>query len=209
MDNLNQVQQWLDYTKSISEYRLAIRANVRRLWLGEETIFAFYDGMNAAITRHLTRAWAEGAAVCGIAENELTADERKAREDFINGQFTFLPGFADAIEANSKAAGGKLGPLFDRADRWVSQYDKAKSNAKAMACGDRKAKFILGPTEKHCRTCSGLNGRVYRYSVWVANGAVPPKNANFECGAASYCDCRLEDTNDSITPGPFPRGLLR
>lgn len=208
MDNLKEVEGWLDHTKSISDFRLSIRAAVRGLWNGEFTAFTFVDSMRAAIERNLRKAWNEGAADCGIQADELSDKEISAREELINSQFSYLIGFARDIEENSRASKGLLGPHLDRAERWIAQYDKAFRNGKAMACGDRKARFVLGPTEKHCRTCSGLNGRVYRYSTWVANNAVPPRNARFECGGASRCDCRLEDTTEPITKGSFPKGLL-
>jgi hypothetical protein len=208
MQNLKQIQQWLDQTKSIADYRQSIRAAIYALWSGQSNYFNFTDDMVGILTRQLRIAWREGAAVCGIASDELSAVEIAARDELINSQFPYLAGFAGAIEEGSKANGGKLGPLLERGELWVRQYDKAYKNAQAMACRDKKARFVLGPTEKHCRTCFGLNGRVYRYSTWVQNGAVPPRNPNFECGAASHCDCRLEDTDEPMTKGPFPRRLL-
>lgn len=197
-----------DVTKSLSSMRASIRSAIRGYWTGEYTRFQFVDEMNTIISRRLTEAYELGARECGILPDELTQTERAAQQDLINGQLGYVIGLADDIEENKRDAGGRLGPLIARASRWAAQYDTAFSNGKANACGNRKAKFVLGPTEKHCRTCGGLANKVYRYSTWVENGAVPPKNARFECGSASYCECRLEDTEDRITPGPFPKGLL-
>ncbi len=201
-ERLAQVEAWLDHTKSISEFRSAVRSEVRRLWLGEVTAFSFYDGMIFAITRHLTRAWKEGAKECGVNEDEFSDSELRARENLINSQFVYLLGFADDIEENSKASGGLLSPLFDRADMWVRRYDEAKNQAKVMACGDRKLKWVRGSTANPCSDCSKLNGRVYRASVWQRYG-LRPQSHSLECGGWR-CLCTLQPTDEPMTKGKPP-----
>lgn len=201
MNDLSDVEAWLDHTKAISDYRLNVRALVRGLWRGEFSYFVFVDDMTSAITRNLRGAWAEGAAACGIREDELTSEEIAARDRLINEQFSYLLGFADAIEANSRASGGLLGPQLQRAELWINRYDEAKNRAKTMACGDQKLKWVVGPTE-HCEDCARLNGRVYRASVWDRYG-LRPQSRDLACGGWR-CQCSLVPTSEPATRGRPP-----
>lgn len=201
MDNLADVESWLDHTKAISDYRLAVRSAVRRLWLGESTVFDFFDTMNFAITRHLRIAWKEGAASCGINEDELTNQEIAARDSFINSQFPYLLGFGDSIEENNKSSGAKLEPHLQRAELWIGRYSEAREKAKTMACGDQKLQWVVGPTE-HCEDCARLNGRVYRASVWERYG-LRPQSRDLACGGWR-CQCTLVPTSEPATRGRPP-----
>jgi hypothetical protein len=186
---------------SEANYRSQLRASVRGLWKKVLSLDDFDNAIKATMNRGLTQAWMEGAAECGITEGDLSEAEKKEKDKFIQGQYDFIQGLAEAIQGSKK-----LQPMFDRVDQWVQRYPEAKANGHAMACSDKKAKFMLGPTKLHCSTCLGLAGRVYRYSVWYANNAVPPHNWNFRCRGG--CQCSLVDTSEPITKGSFPRGLL-
>lgn len=208
MNDLSDIEAWLDHTKAISDYRLAVRSAVRRLWLGESTVFDFFDTMNFSITRHLRVAWKEGAASCGINEDELTNQEIAVRDRLINEQFPYLLNFADAIEENSRASGGLLGPHLQRAELWIGRYNEAKNRAKMLACGDQKLKWVYGDTE-HCEDCLNLNGRVYRASQWERYG-LQPQSRSLAC-RGYRCQCQLVPTNEPATRGrpPSLRGPRR
>ena len=185
--------------------RMRIRSNVRSFWNGFVNYDGFYSMMMDSIRRGMTDAWREGAAECGLKMDELSAQERNQLEVMIFGQFDYITGFADAIDAGSKANGGKLAPLFARAERWINRYNEAKTQAAAKACANKKKVWKLGPTE-HCRTCAGFEGRVYRYETWSDNGALP-QSPNLECVGIN-CQCSLNDTDARVTAGRFPRRLL-
>lgn len=191
---------------AISNYRSVLRSAVRGLWGGAIDAAQFDENMRLAESRYLTEAFSAGLAEGGIKLDEITIDEQIKIGEFIQRDSTFIPGFRDAIIQNSRANGGKVSPLFQRADQWVERYTEAKALGKAMALADQKAEFVLGPTKDHCRSCTGLNGRVYRYSVWIANNAVPPHNWSFECRGG--CQCSLVPTDKPITKGKFPTSLL-
>lgn len=188
---------------SEANFRKGLRSAVRGLHSGAISEAQFKDAMQSTIQRNLSNAWQEGAADCGIAADELSDEEIKARDEFIENQYTYLAGFGEAIAEDGV---NRLRDLYSRIELWIERYPEAKANGHAMACKDQKAEFELGPTKEHCRTCVGLNGRVYRNSVWVANNAVPPHNWNFECRGG--CRCRLKSTSRPITKGRFPVGLL-
>jgi hypothetical protein len=149
-------------------------------------------------------AWTEGAAECGIQPDELTVEELTARDEFIFEQNDFATGFIDTIAAQSKANGGSLTPLLQRAEMWVNQYESAKQQSEALACADEKREWRVGRTE-HCPTCLTLNGQVRRLSFWQNN--VMPRNApnpKLICGGWN-CQCTLEKTDKPLSRGRIPR----
>lgn len=201
---------------SESAFRRGLRSAARGLWVGALSYDQAWDAMASAIRRRLSQAWAEGAARCGVAEDELTPEEQMERDRFIFTQMNYIDGFLQFVEQNAKEAGlrpedrvkllAKRGELtiYGRLEMWVNQYGSALSKGQAMACADMKAKWILGRTEKHCRTCSALNGKVKRMSFWLKS--VLPQNApnpKLEC-KGYYCDCRLEPTDEPLSKGPLP-----
>jgi hypothetical protein len=192
--------------KSLSSFQTAIRRNVRALWNGTFQRFDFIDNMRAAIEVGFRQAWAEGAAQCGVSMEELSNEEREQLERMTNSQFPFLPGFADDIIEGNQVNGGKLQPLLGRSGMWVNRYNIVKDQAGAMACANQKMKWFLGATEQHCNSCGGFAGRVYRYSTWLENGALP--RSDTLCCNGYKCGCELEPTTDKITPGPFPKSFL-
>lgn len=200
------VNEFVNQEKSLGVFGRSIRAGIRGLWLGQLSIFEFVDTMRATIERGFRVAWAEGAAQCGIEMGDLTPEEIKQLELMINSQFQYLVGFGLAIQDGSKANGGALEPLLTRGEMWVNRYNEVRIKGAAMACANLKVVWRLGKTEKHCASCLGFDGRVYRYSTWEANGALP-QSQSLGCGGWR-CDCNLEPTQNRITPGPFPRALL-
>lgn len=199
-----------------AHYRRALRAAVRGLWSGVLDYDQAFDSLISTIRRNLTRAAREGAAECGIRPEEFSAEERVALERYIFDQIGHVAGLLAWIEANSRARkDSKKAKLlqrqgeqtvYGRLEMWVNFYRTVRANIAAMACGDRKKVFRLGATKEHCKSCAGLNGRVYRYSVWQANNAIPPSRG-FECGGYN-CRCYLEDTDAPLTKGPFPGRLM-
>lgn len=162
--------------------------------------------MGIAIERGLRDAWAQGAKDAGIQPDELTVAEEFERESFINSQFFYILGFMDFVSANSKANGGKLRMAYNRAEMWINRWNEARAAAMAMASNDPKLMWVLGPTETHCRSCQGFDGKVYRASVWRANGA-QPQARNLDCHGY-HCLCGFQVTSQRITPGRFPASLL-
>ena len=158
---------------TVSSYRSALKPTVRALWLGVWTAQQFNDEFKRVIQAGLTQAWADGMEAGGISMTEQTLMERMQLRVIIASQQVFVSGFADAIIAGSKMNGGKLGPLLSRLEMWINVYPKTVDQAKARALADQKVMWFLGARKKHCGSCSGFNGRVYRRSTWAANNALP------------------------------------
>lgn len=182
-----------------STFRNSIQSSVRGLWSGVLTQSQFKSAMNSALHRHLTIAWNEGAKECGIEADELSEDESKARDSFISEQGSYVSDFGDRIKEVNKKSGGKLQPLFGRAEMWVNRYADAQNQAKVLACGNKKLTWILGATERHCRDCSGYSGKVFRATAWESVGA-RPQSSNLSCHGYR-CRCRLEVTSKRASRG--------
>jgi hypothetical protein len=191
----------------IVSFRRNLRASVRGLWTGALTKRQALSTFRAAIERAIEMAWTEGAAECGIQADELTVEELTARDEMIFEQNEFATGFIDAIADQSKANGGALTPLLQRAEMWVNRYNDAKTQGQALACADQSGQWFLGPTEKHCPSCAGFNRRVYRMSVWAANNALP-RSRCLACNGFR-CECEIKPTDKPITKGRFPRRLVK
>lgn len=190
--------------KSSDAYRRELRNNARALWNGTWSEFDFFLAMLTTIRRHFTQAFFEGAATCGITPGELTRAEMQRLEDEIMNEKQYIDGLADFISANSKAMGGLLKDVFTRVELWVNGFQRIKTLAQTLACGDLKYKWQLGPRLVHCRDCKKLNGRTYRGSVW-AKYDIYPRHWSLECRGV-HCGCGLEKTDEPVTPG-FPPKL--
>lgn len=194
---------------SLATYRTSLRAPVRGVWSG---VFSPTQGilaMRSAISRGIRDAWRAGAVECNIKPNEFTPAERNARGNFITVQWAFIRPFIDWVEENSSANGGLLRDVFGgggRLDMWVNRWNEARAQAAALACGDVKKLWVLGPTEEHCPSCGKFANRVYRNSVWLANQAMPQTQRL--CCRGFNCLCFLQTTDARITPGRFPVGAL-
>jgi hypothetical protein len=192
--------------KSIETYRANLRNAVRGLWTGDLDYFMFYDQMMLSIERGFTQAWYEGAAMYGIRPSEITDTERDALRSEIVRETNFIDGLAQGVLARSRASGGKLEPLYARAELWVAAYNRVRTLASTYAAADQKHVWNLGRAKEHCRDCARYNGKVHRMSVWRKYGAIPQ---SYELYCHGYkCTCSLSPTNAPATPGrpPSPTG---
>lgn len=191
--------------KSLATFRASIRAAVRGLWAGQTDLFDFIDMMYSAIRRGYEQAWQDGAKECGIGPRERTPEEDAALSEAIIYNQGFVVKYGDWIAGNTKADGAKLQRALDRAELWVNRYNEVKAKAQVMACQDKKLRWVLGRTERHCNTCRKLHGRVHRASVWRKMDIYPrdTRPGKLECRGFN-CDCTLIPTDEPATPGRFP-----
>jgi hypothetical protein len=194
-------------TKGESLFTRRLKSFAAALWRESVDQFEFMRIMAAEIQAGYRQAWRDGAEQCGIKFEELTQAELAELQSMINNDIGFLPGYSQYIVEHNKAEGFKLRSIQPRIQLWINGYDRVRARGHALACADQKEEWFLGATEKHCRSCFGFNGRVYRNSTWEKNGALP-KSHKLECGGY-YCDCETKPTDKRITPGRFPRSLLQ
>jgi len=196
------VVQVIKASGSEADFRLNLRAAVRGFWGGTLDFLGFLESMNGTIHRGLTNAWNEGAGMVGINPGELNDEEKNALTIEINGDLLWSFGFANTINAKSKANGGKLAPLLKRTDMWANRYQAVVSHAMAMAGRDQKLKWVWNEIKEHCPDCRKLNGRVYRASMWNKYD-LRPRMRRLNCHGYR-CGCRFEPTSDPVTPGRPP-----
>jgi hypothetical protein len=192
--------------KTEDAYRRALRQLVRGYWKGDLGAFDFLDGMAGSIERNFTKAWYEGAAKWGISVSEITETEYDRLQLEINTEITFVPDFANAVAASSKANGGQLTPLYDRIELWINSYARIVSLAGQLAATDAKGMWKYGDTVDHCASCSGYAGRIYRNSVWrkfLEPFDLLPKGKGLACGGW-LCDCSIIPTSEPVSSGRPP-----
>lgn len=186
---------------SESTFRTSLRQAVRGLWSGVITRAQFNTMMEKTLLKELSIAWNEGAKECGIELVEMTDEELKARDAFIKEQQSYISEFGAAIREVDRRDKKTIFPLFDRAKLWLNRYTDARNRGKQLACSNKKLRWVLGPTEQHCRDCSKYNGRVHRGSVW---GDIRPQSPHLACHGFR-CRCQLVPTNERATGGKPPR----
>lgn len=191
-------------------YRNGIRSAVRSLWLSASDYYQFADTMDVVVHHGLTLAYHEGAKACGILPAELSPTERAELRQAIASEVSHIDAFATVIEAGSKANGGKLAPLFAKAETWILRYKDVVNQAKVSTCGDQKLEWVwqaLGVTKNPCGTCKDkLNGKIKRASYWARVGVRPqnPPNPYLECEGWG-CLCDFRPTDAPMSKGPLPK----
>ncbi len=187
--------------KSIADYGRQLRGAVRGLWNGSIDVSSFIVNVSTALERAFEKAWTEGARTQGIEPGERTPAEQAKLDEMIFEQSGFIPGFADYVQAHLKADDFKLATAQARTPMWTNRYAEVVNTAKVMADGDKKLKWVLGPTE-HCSSCLKLSGKVKRGSFWISSG-IQPQSRSLECGGFN-CQCSLQPTTDRASAGRLP-----
>lgn len=190
-----------------TNYRSAIRADIRGLWTGVMDYFQAYEQMDLTVTGGITAAFHEGAMSLGVSPSSFSAAEKTELQRLLFVNRSYIDGLLQAVEQNSKEEGGKLGPLMSRGDVWVQRYNEAREIAKSMVEADPPMVWIMGATEKHCSDCSRAAGRVHRKSIWDKYGWVP-NSRELACGGWR-CDCRRVPTDQPLMPGRPPKLIGR
>jgi len=186
-------------------YRASLRNAVRGVWNSAIDYDQFFDVMLMTVRRFLTMAWQEGAKECGVLLSDMSPEERIALEQAIAYENQWIAGLGNAAEEGSRANGGMLTPLYVRLETWIGRYKGVRDKAKTMSCGDKKLKWVQGPTEKSCSSCSKLNGKVKRASYWNRVGVLPRVHGSPYLACNGFrCQCELLVTDEPCSPGPLP-----
>ena len=193
----------------IADSRAAVRAAVRGVWTGAATSAGQgSDMLYPAIRRYFLLAFNEGMKECGVLPEERTEKERKALVDRIKEELSHVGGFMDAVYEGRKGSETErpLEQFLSRAEMWVNRYTELRDLGKMLACGDRKAMWVLNPLKESCRDCIRLNGKVKRLSTWEKARAqgIYPKSPALACGGFR-CGCTLSITDEPMSKGPLPK----
>ncbi len=185
-----------------SSYSSEIRNITRSLWNGAMSYEQAFDLMMFNIRAGLTSAWHSGMKEVGLQPSDMTPEEQLQLQQVIFSEFSHIDGFLTAIETQSKADGGKLGPLLNRAQLWINRYQDVQNQAKQMAQNDPILQWVYGDTE-HCGDCLKLNDKKKRASTWRRYG-IRPQSPDLECHGYN-CQCQLVLAEGPLSKGPLPR----
>lgn len=188
--------------KTEAHYDHALRGYIRDLYeRGDEGLYL--DRHSRLIEQQFERAWKQGLKLAGMTWDEQTDDELNYLVQAIRDEQNRTLGFAlEILEA--RESGKPVSPFYARVPLWAKRYTQTVNQALAMAKTNPKLEWQLGATEKHCRTCLKLNGRVKRASFWsqtvLPQGGPNPK---LECQGWE-CDCKLVVSKKPLSKGPLP-----
>lgn len=181
-----------------------LRACVRALWIGAWDLPHWTEAMVGTIRSYYTWAWEEGTREAGLDPADMSPDEMMALERVIFDALVHLTTFGEAIVLHSKAAGGKLGPLFSRVEVWANGYDHVRQEAFTLVSKDTPLTWVLGHAE-HCSSCSKLAGKTKRASYWRQAGVQPRvPNAWFLACRGYNCQCELQALGHTLSRGRLP-----
>jgi hypothetical protein len=207
-DGLKSGNAKLEEAGGAESYSRDIRGIVRRLWAG----LMDYDQASGLLINTIRlgveKAFHEGAKSVGIAPVDLSPEERIAILNITVNEISFIPDLLAAVQAGSKANGGKLAPLLRRADTWGLRYADVVSRARVMCGADQKLQWTLNYSrvaKEHCPSCLKLSGKIKRASYWKREGVQPQSPINDKLECQGFGACGLVPTDEPCTPGPLPR----
>jgi hypothetical protein len=196
------VNQKLTWGGGLQKYQSGIRKGIYGLWSGKMDAQDAFMHLWVVIERGIMQAWYNGAMDCGIRPEELSQIELRGLQDAIYNEMQYLEKLIYDVMERNKASGTQLKTLNTKINMWSNRYNQIRNKAKALACGNKKLKWILGPTKVHCVDCAKLNGKVKRASTWVASGWMP-QGKMLAC-KGYQCLCSLVVTTDPLSPGKLP-----
>jgi len=167
----------------VSSRRGQASRNAARKAIAEDVPAAFYAGY----------ADAGGEDTEDDDERWLTAEQAR-QLDFLVDAFQALADDRDNETAKESA-------IDDRIEIWAATLDAIYAQGKLRGAANKMLTWQLGQTEKHCSTCSKLDGQRHGAKWWLAHDYIPrePGSDTLECGGWN-CDCRLEyDNGDEFT----------
>ena len=197
IDRLNERKTFEQYTRQLRQY-------ARDYYNGKLDDTGFLDKMIAAVQNQFNRAWNDGMTDNGL---DPRTDKTQAMRDRIAGlvenEQNFITNLADLINGQREKQAG-LDAIYSRVDVWSSNYNGVREISKVETSRKRK-KWILGPTEQHCPSCSKLDGLVKPAQEWAERGVYPQVNGADYLNCHGYnCLCELVDTDEPVSERDFP-----
>ena len=132
-------------------------------------------------------AWSDGGADLPLDEDALAwlATQQQAEFGFIDVLFGNLKELRKTEDVDKTAT------ATARAEGYCQKLDYVYTAIKMMAKKNQMLTWRLGNTERHCSTCSQLDGKSHRASWYIAHDYIPRKpGASMDCGGWN-CDCSL------------------
>lgn len=136
-------------------------------------------------------AFRDGLQAGGVTDTSLDIEDRETLTRWLTRQGEYLDRFAREMPREGMA--GSVAAL--RAEMWANKSLREIYNA-GLTSAQRNGmmKWVLGPTEKHCKDCPRLNGQVHRARDWERRGLFPGCDKT-ECKGFN-CLCQLVPTTE-------------
>lgn len=184
----------LPYLKTVGAFTDGLWRAVRSFYRDGD-VGAFVDSFSYWVTEQLGRAWREGARDVGVYPEDMEAEDLAELDRIIAREFDYVLDFAQAIE-DARQAGSGYEHFRGRVNIWANRYPDVVNQARIWFGGKQRLEWMIGATEKHCASCSHLNGIVAWAKEWDEAGIRPqsPPNGALECGGWK-CDCSLLPTD--------------
>lgn len=188
---------------SNADWNSAVQDAAYAYWETYYDDVTFYDEMEKACDM-LETAWMEGAAFCGLVEDELSDEDVIRRYEDIYPIRAHVAGLEFYIWQRQKPTGHPWSEIEARLQLWYARWGAVVEMGKAYACSDQKMEWMLGQSE-HCESCLKLSGKVKRMSYWEKMGILPrvPGATYLKCRGWN-CQCSLVITTAKATPGRLP-----
>lgn len=171
--------------------------------MGELDALSGADSLFSAIGRGLENAFKEGQAECGIKADERTEEESKELTRLIGDNYQYVGRFVEWIVVHNKASGSPFEMIKGRVQLWIGRYEEVRAIAMTLSCANKKLLWRIGSTERHCKSCLKLNGRVHRALLWQ-RWDIYPRHRNLACHG-HRCDCSFLVTDAPATKGRPPK----
>lgn len=179
-----------------------LRSRSLDLFRGDIDGNEFLDGFADVLGAQLTKAWNEGALESGVWEEDMTDEDMEILATLIDEEIEYIYQLGDDILSLSQettpltekeALDVFRSQIGSRLDIWANRYNEVSNRARVHFGGKEKYKWVLGATEKHCTTCSALNGLVAFAYEWDESSVIPGQSDSeyLECGGWR-CDCTLQ-----------------
>jgi hypothetical protein len=202
--------KWLAYEPAeykTFDYMLAQLLGLIRGVYGNNLGGDFIDIMANLISGQLTQAYQQAFEDAGYTGFFLPDYLQASLEEAILNQYGYVDQlFRDIIDA--RLNGEPVEPLLARAQLWAQRWTEGYNEATRLITTEEggNLEWVLGATEQHCSTCSGLNGKVMSSKEWDLIGIKPQNapNSALECGGWR-CDCSLVPTDKRRSPGAYGR----
>lgn len=156
----------------------------------DETSRAKFGGsLRSALRRYGLMAMRDGFNEVGYNPESLSADELAAFRDWQDQSSAYVSGFGSEIFKD----GITKSEVDTRAQMWGNRsLSDIYYIGMALGAPNKKYRWALGNTEKHCATCKTNDGQVKTLKEWQAAGM--PHSEHLDCGGFQ-CDCGLEEAD--------------
>jgi len=178
------------FPKTRREYKSTVGAAVHGYL--ENGGRSYKNTMRRAVLEKFSDAFYRGYTEAGGEDTE--DDDEKWLTDKTNEEL----GYVDDLFSSLKVL--RDGDNFDadteadaRAEGYATTLDAVYSEGKLRGNLNVMLTWRLGETEKHCRTCSGLDGKRYSAKKWIKMGVKPREPGSTKLDCKGYnCDCFFE-----------------